>query len=181
MSNLGETLEQRGWLQGAFISNAESKKILESAVLIDIDESSLEDDEWFFIVVSQSCNIANNTVATLQLAIGRALESRNKAKEYNKHPREIHSLFTKVEHDGSIEEINFSVNILEKAFIPKKLLLDVNFLDDIKFNRKELNSFVEWLGSHYTKPALPTTFNNLVNTSNKKKEEIKRKSYKPIS
>lgn len=183
--SISTTLEKRGWLQGALINKEQSLTLLAKSTLIDVILQDLEDKDFDLIVVTQSCNIASDKVTTIQLAIAYHLESRDKQREYNKAPRELDTYyFETIEIKGEATSIERSVRIkiLEKVFLPKLELLSVSRKQDVLFAEKEKRSFVDWLGAHYTKPALPTQFNDMIaaqkNKTNGSKKNARKKEKK---
>ncbi|MCU8069890.1 hypothetical protein [Shewanella sp. SM32] len=168
--SIGKQLEARGWLQGSIIDKEHCRTLLEHATLIDVDLDHLLSKDFVLIVATQSCNLANDNVNTAQLIIAYHIDKRDGSKEFNKHPRELDSFYIRFSDKNGEHlhiEQSFRVNILEKVFISKELLLNVSLNDNIVFGEYNKSSFVDWLGAHYTKPALPTKFNELVDASKK--------------
>lgn len=169
---LGKHLEDSGWLQGAIITQSDAKKVIDASNCIDVDLQCIESREFVLIVVTQSCNLVNDCVQTVQLCIGELIESPNKGFEYNKNPRTLDTFFTSLsdnEDPADIARQYIRIDILEKIFAPKDVLASVDFARNIKFSELEKRSFVDWLGAHYTKPALPTDFNNALSSIPSKK------------
>lgn len=182
--SIGKQLESKGWLQGSIISKVSGLPLIYQGILVDIVAEELAEHDFILIVATQSCNIANSAVNTVQLAIGYHVDSREKSREFNKHPREIDTWYNSIRSKGSEEVIvlenSIRINILEKIFIPKALLLEVEHSEDLIFQDYEKSSFVDWLGSHYTKPALPTQFNDLIATVKSKSSKKIRKKEKAL-
>jgi hypothetical protein len=182
--SVGKQLESKGWLQGSIISKLSGLPLIYQGILVDIVAEELAGYNFVLIVATQSCNIANSAVNTVQLAIGYHIDSREKNREFNKHPREIDTWYNTIRSTGSEEVIvlenSIRINILEKIFIPKALLLEVELSEDLIFQDYEKSSFVDWLGSHYTKPALPTQFNDLIATVKSKNNKKVRKKEKAL-
>lgn len=184
MDSIGSAVESKGWLQGCFIPKDKAMRLLQSSTLIDLDLDDLRTKEFDLVVVTQSCNLANNSVNTVQLAVAYHIEERERNKEYNKHPRELDTFYTLIsgdDVDSETTQINIRICILEKIFAHKSLLLETTFSDDILFADQELRSFVEWLGCHYTKPALPTQFNSMIDAEKRKNSKKSRKKEKKLS
>ncbi|MDN4502930.1 hypothetical protein QX776_11005 [Alteromonadaceae bacterium BrNp21-10] len=175
--NCSKLIEQGGWLQGKVISGKYCEELLKLAIKIDVDLETLKPREYVLIVATQSCNLANSAVNSAQLCIGRKIGNTNPAFEYNKHPRILDSYYVEVTETETLQQ-SMRINILEKVFVQKELLLSFRFNDDILFGTQELKSFVDWLGCHYTKPALPTSFNALLDSG---KQKRKRKLEKNLS
>ncbi|EKZ9012018.1 hypothetical protein CGJ07_23490 [Vibrio parahaemolyticus] len=190
--SVGKQLEDRGWLQGSIIEKVHSLPLIFAGTCIDVDPNELAALDFVLIIATQSCNIANANVNTVQLAVAYHIDSRDRNKEFNKHPRELDtryiSLVESQDGDGdgdgnnsvALLEHSVRINILEKIFIPKEMLLDIPRNEDLTFQEYDKSSFVDWLGSHYTKPALPTQFNDMIATVRKKKSKPSRKKEKAL-
>jgi hypothetical protein len=182
--SVGKQLETQGWLQGALIDRAQALPLIFQGVCIDIEPDQLAALDFMLVVATQSCNIANAGVNTIQLAVAYHIESRDRNKEFNKHPRELDTYYSVLEEGDNEEaqafERSIRINIQEKIFIPKELLLDVQLDENIIFSDYELSSFVDWLGAHYTKPALPTQFNDMIAAVRSKKSKPVRKKEKAL-
>ena len=192
-TSFAEKREQRGWLQGAIIEKNEATSLLKThrCNLIDVNAEALNSEEFILLVASQSCDIANNAVNTVQLQVAREIENRNPSYTYNAHPRLLDTFITEIvktketsndAHDAI--ERSFRVNILEKIFVPKEILYEIAFNANVKWGIQEERSFKYWLGEHYNRPAFPTDFNNLLkNTKNveKKLDKIAKSSHEDLS
>ncbi|AYC06560.1 hypothetical protein ACSVJV_001987 [Vibrio cholerae] len=167
--NFGSTLEAKGWLQGCIIPKEQAVVLLghEKTTCIDVNKAELVDDHFVLVVASQSCDIARDEVPSVQLLIARIIEVRDPHKSYNAHPRILDTHVTQVRDDG-LQELSLRVSILEKVFTPKENLIDIDYLDGISWGVQEERSYRNWLGEHYDRPALPTSFNNLLKRSEKK-------------
>jgi len=173
----GQKLERAGWLQGKLISKANGMNILaEGAQFVDFELDSILDKDVVFIVASQSCNIANYSVNTIQLSVGYYVEKSNAMRLHGRNPRLLDTELLRVVDDG-IENLIININIQEFIFVQKSKLLEVEFEDDLNFNLQNLNSYINWLSAHYNRPALPSRFNDLL----KKKEKVQRKKAKILS
>ncbi|WP_419582595.1 hypothetical protein [Thiolapillus sp.] len=124
------------------------------------------------LVASQSCDIANNNVDTdpyIELSVARKIEESKGHLTYNKNPRILHTYVTCRTSDGDV----FSEEILElKAFerivIQKEVLAELQPDPDRVLEDRQLKSYVAWLAARYSRPALPTTFNNLIRDADPK-------------
>jgi hypothetical protein len=167
--NFGSDLEAKGWLQGCIIEKQQALILLEmkDTICIDIDKVKLAEEDFVLLVASQSCDIARNEVPSVQLLIARIVESRDPQKSYNSHPRLLDTYVTKVNSEA-VCEISFRISVLEKVFTPKLNLLEISYLDSVTWGVQEERSYRNWLGEHYDRPALPTSFNDLLKRSEKK-------------
>tara|TARA_Y100000780_G_C13688973_1_gene418747 strand:+ start:1677 stop:2522 length:846 start_codon:yes stop_codon:yes gene_type:complete len=178
---IGRLLEESGWLQGAIIGPEYIERILSASTCIDVDAQAIERRDVVLVVATQSCNLVNEAVNTTQLCIAELIDAPNQNFEYNKHPRKLDTFFSKGSNEsppGDIDKQYIRIDILEKVFVSKDVLVDIDFERNIQFSELEKKSFVDWLGSHYTKSALPTDFNNILASSSQRK---RRKVEKGLS
>ncbi|HHX8327198.1 TPA: hypothetical protein ACVOYW_000916 [Vibrio alginolyticus] len=175
--NFGSTLETKGWLQGCIIPKEQAVVLLghENTTCIDVNKAGLVDDNFVLVVASQSCDIARDEVPSVQLLVARVIEVRDPQKSYNAHPRILDTLVTQVREDG-LQELSLRVSILEKVFTPKENLIDIDYLDGISWGIQEERSYRNWLGEHYDRPALPTSFNDLLKRSESKLKKAAKQS-----
>ncbi|WBA14804.1 hypothetical protein [Salinivibrio proteolyticus] len=173
----GSTLEARGWLQGCLIPKESAIDLLEqeATCCIDIDQPALADDDFVLVVASQSCDIARNDVPSVQMLVARVIEARDPQKSYNAHPRVLDTYVTQVREDG-LNELSLRISILEKVFVRKEHLVSIDCLDGIKWGIQEERSYRNWLGEHYDRPALPTSFNDLLKSSDRKLKKAAKQS-----
>lgn len=175
--NFGSTLETKGWLQGCIIPKEQAVVLLghENTTCIDVNKAGLVDDNFVLVVASQSCDIARDEVPSVQLIVARVIEVRDPQKSYNAHPRILDTHVTQVREDG-LQELSLRVSILEKVFTPKENLIDIDYLDGISWGIQEERSYRNWLGEHYDRPALPTSFNDLLKRSESKLKKAAKQS-----
>lgn len=175
--NLGGTLEAKGWLQGCIIPKDQAVALLEhgNTTCIDINKTLLLDDEFVLVVASQSCDIARDEVPSVQLLVGRVIETMDPQKSYNAHPRLLDIYVTQVRGE-ELQELSIRVSILEKVFTPKENLVGIDYLDGVTWGVQEERSYRNWLGEHYDRPALPTSFNDLLKRSESKLKKTAKQS-----
>lgn len=179
--SVGKVLEERGWLQCTVIDKGCGLPLLYNGTLIDVDADSVAQYDFVLVVATQSCNIANKDVNTVQLNIGYHIDNKDKSREFNKHPRELDTSYYSLKTDEGAIEQNIRININEKVFIPKELLLEIEVAGDLFIQDYEKSSYVDWLGAHYTKPALPTHFNDQIAAVKRKNSKKFRKKEKSLS
>lgn len=165
---LGKTLEHAGWRQGSVIGENHLRALLNSIGRNDIDDNVLA------IVASQSCDIANNNLDLdpyVEISIGRPIEKENPEYTYNKNPRKLHlSLSQRTERITVVSYQSVELKAYEKVKIPKNILCEYVPEKDQILENETLKSYVSWLSARYSRPALPTEFNDRV-----KKADPKRK------
>lgn len=185
MSNIGTAVENAGWLQGSIIDKCHADLIFAHAICIDLEPGSLTEEEYVFIVATQSCNLANNNaVNTVQLCIARKISEVKKDFAFNKHPRFLDIEYNELVGDVQSADVKtqpIRVNILEKVFVPKRILIDIEEFLGTPFFDTQLKIFVDWLGAHYTKPALPTSFNNQLKNLSKGQQRKHREKEKKLN
>lgn len=176
----GKLLEDRGWLQCALIDKDQALPLLSKGILIDLSAETTAQSDFVLILATQSCNLAHSDVNTVQLGMGYHIGEKDKARQNNKHPRELDTFYLLKKEEGPVEQ-NIRININEKIFIPKDLLLNVNLREEMYIPDYEKKSYVNWLGSHFTKPALPTHFNDLIAAEKRKGGKKARKKEKALA
>jgi len=175
--NFGSTLEDKGWLQGRIIPKEQAFALLQmqSTICIDINDASLVNDNFFLVVASHSCDIARNEVLSVQLLVARVIEDRDPQKTYNAHPRILDTFVTQ-SLENQTQELSLRISVLEKVFTSKKNLVDIDYLDTISWGVQEERSYRNWLGEHYDRPTLPTSFNDLLTCSSSKLKKAAKQS-----
>lgn len=163
---IGSQLEEAGWRQGSVVSASDVQHLI--GIIGEIPYT----EELVLLVASQSCDIANNNVDTdpyIELSVARKIEVHKGHFTHNKNPRILHTHVTCRTSDGDV----FSEEILElKAFerivIQKEVLAELQPDPDRVLEDRQLRSYVAWLAARYSRPALPTTFNNLIRDADPK-------------
>jgi len=82
---IGDELEKAGWRQGAIVKQTDNKKLFESI-------GRAFEDELILIIASQSCDIANNNIASdpyMEISIARGIEKLDGSLTHNKNPRTL--------------------------------------------------------------------------------------------
>lgn len=170
---IGNDLEQQGWRQGSLIQDIDA---LELSAILGIQF----DDSCFFIIASQSCDIANNQIEAdpfIELSLARGISKQNGNLTHNKNPRLLHTNVLHRSADIDIaQELHIELKAFEKFQLPKEALLGRNPDPECFFSDDLLRSYVEWLSARYSRPALPTAFNDRIrNADNKNKLRDKAK------
>jgi len=172
---LGDDLENAGWRQGSII------RLGDVSALLDKDP----DENLYLIVGSQSCDIANNNLASdphLEVSIARSIPTLNGNYTFNKNPRIHHTtLLSEGPIPASITKLYVEINAYEKVFIDKQKFSNLEPDKKISLTVNELHHYVQWLGARYTRPALPTEFNNRLIASSEDNKKIAKKVAKELS
>lgn len=156
---IGEILENSGWRQGSIVNKVDAD------TLMSFIGGNLPCD-GYLIVASQSCDIANNNIEidpNVELMIGRPISKKDGNLTFNKNPRQLHTELKKFTGDtGLFSYIHIEIRIAERIQIPKNYLSKFLPDDSIQIEADQLESCVNWLSARYSRPALPTTFNNRI-------------------
>ena len=159
---IGDVLEKAGWRQGAIVKPADNAGILKSI-------SHKYDDELILIIASQSCDIANNDIESdpyIEVSIARCVNKLNGNLTNNKNPRTLHAHLQVCTEDAAIVRKQLiEIKAFEKLCVPKEYFGNLapdesTLLDDI-----DLGGYVAWLAARYSRPALPTEFNDRISVS----------------
>lgn len=173
---IGDALERTGWRQGSVLADTDTPLILSH-----LSESYSNTASLVFIVASQSCDIANNNIQAdpfIELSIGRIIPKQEGNNTYNKNPRLLHTSLNV--HDDEPGDSQFRLLFLElKAYEKVQILKDT--FKDLKPDRQRkmtpasLDSYILWLSSRYSRPALPTEFNDRI-VSADPKDKLRKKA-----
>lgn len=163
MDSIGTHLEKAGWRQGSIVKHENIQRLLNIACMPH--EAGL-----MLVVASQSCDIANNNLESepcIELSIARKIHSPKGELTHNKNPRTLHTHLTSLQ-DSVISEDHIELRAFEKYPVPKESFLEISPDSDKVFEDKQLKSYVGWLSARYSRPALPTAFNNRVSKADPK-------------
>lgn len=155
-------LEDQGWRQGSFIKPETILKLID-----DIESVFTISANDLLVVASQSCDVASSQEEYIELSIVRLLPAGKFSKQYshNRHPRVLH---IEANSNNSDEKAILELKAHEKIQIKKQLLEEFKPDTLINFTEENLNQYVDWLAGRYKRPALPTKFDQLIATSDKK-------------
>lgn len=178
MEDYGKRLERAGWLQGNVVSSRYIRYIFDSAnSVIGIDFADYSDTSKIaFIVASQSCDIANRHHPYVELSFALEIDKLNSAYMHNNHPRRLHLRTYEAGGDG-INTRAFETNIHQKIFISKNFLLEVDYDNSVLLDDQTTRDYKYWLAAQYSRPALPTSFNDRLRAAdpkNKLKKNAKK-------
>lgn len=165
----GSLLEESGWRQGLFVRPKDIPGLFEGT-------SFLYERDMHLVVASQSCDIANNNTESdpmLELSLCKeiCIEQLDGNLTHNKNPRKLHSVVLKRasdEEDTIAEKRGIEFRAYEKIQLPKEKFLQLQPCNDYKFEELYLKSYIAWLSARYSRPALPTKFNNLLRDADPK-------------
>lgn len=160
-------LESLGWLQGCFLKPETTLSVFSQIECV----FTLQGNEYL-IVASQSCDLATNQEQIIELSIAHPLSHGKfqKAYSHNRHPRILHSKASTANDDMAID---LCLLAHEKISIDKALLIEQKPDNSIVFSQQSHREYVDWLAARYKRPALPTTFDRLIQQADKKSKRKK--------
>lgn len=171
---IGNQLEESGWKQGSVLRENDISCIVD-AKNIPCDNNSI------FLVASQSCDIANNNAELepyIEVSLARPIDRTNGNYAHNKNPRILHTQLMYRTNDSSVfSDIYIELKAFEKFLIKKEVFKNLKPDLDRILSDRQLKSYVAWLAARYSRPALPTEFNNRIDTSidsKKLKDKVKK-------
>ena len=130
------------------------------------------EEDIVLLVASQSCDIANNNVASdpyIELSSAKIIPKINGNLAHNKNPRTLHTALTCRTNDEEIFSEEFiKLKAFEKILLPKEILAGRLPSTDKLLEDKQLKSYVAWLAARYSRPALPTAFNDQLKAADPK-------------
>ncbi len=173
---IGTILESSGWRQGSIVKSQDISSLYQG-----------DDSDVVLIVASQSCDIAQNNLKLepfVEMSVGRVIPAINGSFSYGKNPRILHLELTERTSDVSITN-NKVIKIIafEKFCILKEKICDLAPSDNQFIIGDQLRTYVYWLASRYSRPALPTRFNTLISEADKrdKSRQIAKKISRYLS
>lgn len=164
---LGSVLEDSGWRQGSILSDDDFNQLF----------PQFQNSGRIAIVCSQSCDIANNNMSydpRVEFAIANVISKVDGNLTHGKNPRRLHT--TIQELAGGIDlarEVHVDIIACERALIGKDDLQGMTPCQRRRLGLSELKSFVWWLAARYSRPALPTVFNDLIRDADPKGSKMK--------
>jgi len=179
-SGLGCQLEEQGWRQGHLISFEKSKEILKNqseivGVEVCIDLLGSQQDPFYLVVVSQSCDIARNQLINVELAVCKPIPELGDLMRHARNPRTLHLTANFNPSEGDIYAQNLEIEIHKKLFISKACLANANVEWLGSIQHQDAQTFTRWLTGQYQRSAFPTAFNNRIHKARKKREKKAKK------
>ena len=167
VQSIGGQLEEIGWRQGSILKNGDINQFIEV-----VNENPI------LIIASQSCDIANSNDPYIEISVGITIETQNGNNTFNKNARTLHTEVLCRTNNTEIYERRFlELQAFEKIQVPKEQFLELSPDNEMLLSGKYLDSYACWLAARYSRPALPTTFNNLIDSvdpKNKRKKKAKQ-------
>lgn len=169
---IGDELEKAGWRQGEIIKSTDTTKIQ------DLIGHTI-DDSLILIVASQSCDITCKELAIdpyIELSVAKRIEKLDGNLTHNKNPRLLHAtLQIRTNNVDIYQEQHVELKAYEKLTAPKNCLLKLTPDGGSLLKATHLESYVSWLAARYSRPALPTEFNNRISAVDPK-DKLRKKA-----
>ncbi len=176
----GTKLEKAGWRQGSIIKPEDIANILPRA---NTTHDKIEyNNNLILVVASQSCDIASDSTdlePIIELSVARQISEQNGNYVHNHSPRLLHTsiLIRSDDINTSSYTQYIECRAFEKLFVPKECFDGMQPDASRILQEKFLESYVAWLAARYSRPALPTEFNNrisIVDPKDQRKKKVKK-------
>ena len=168
---IGDQLVESGWKQGSIVKSEDLASLLKFSPFEPGENPVL-------MIASQDCDISHNNVALdpyIEISLARVIKAKTGNYTNNKNPRILH---TSIKNFSAEKDIFFDENIefnaFEKFSVPKEELAEKQPDNNKNLEDRELESYVAWLAARYSRPALPTKFNDLIAESDPRGKLRKR-------
>lgn len=156
---IGNQLEEAGWRQGSIVNAIDLSTVLN-------DANYAIEEGMVLLVASQSCDIANNNLDSdpfIEVSVARSIDTLSGHLTHNKNPRTLHlNIIRKTGDENVFTEDNLEIRAYEKINIRKNVFASLSPDKNRSLEDRQLKSYVAWLAARYSRPALPTTFNDRV-------------------
>jgi hypothetical protein len=171
---IGTQLEKAGWRQGTIVRASDNENIFK---LLGLDN----DPGAILLIASQSCDIANNNIDLdpyIEIFHGTSVDTLDGNSTHSKNPRILHTQVLCRTSDESVSSnLNVELKASNKRFVAKEDLVQLTPDPDRVMESKNFRSFVAWLAARYSRPALPTAFNDRIRNAdprNKLRDKVKK-------
>ena len=162
---IGTQLEEAGWRQGSVVKPSDLHCLLD--MIGRPYEAGL-----VLLVATQSCDIANNNIESdpyIEFSVARNIESPKGHFTHNKNPRTLHTHVTcRTGDDEVFKEDSLELRAFDKVSVPKEKLAGLQPDLNRVLEQRQLASYVAWLAARYSRPALPSAFNDRISAADPK-------------
>ncbi|MGH8161339.1 MAG: hypothetical protein ACRESR_04190 [Gammaproteobacteria bacterium] len=162
----GDQLKQAGWRQGSIVKEEDVPTLVPEAGLSD-------ESEIVLIAASHSCDIAHYDLDSepyFEFSIAKVIDEEDGNLTHNKNPRKLHTRISCLSANGELSDVNLELNAFEKTCIRKDCLDDIKPDPNRNLDDEHLPSYVEWLAARYSRPALPSAFNERLNRADPRRK-----------
>jgi hypothetical protein len=158
-------LKSNGWKMGACFTRSSCPELVES-----MNEDHSQDESFVYIAITHDCAVINESLIAepfLEYILARQIDKLNGNFTHTKNPRKLH-----IELDVKNLPIPFELNIIDRAFLDRGLLLQNKPGQDICLKDSQKAILVRWLANRYMGQALPDQFENRIDPVRKKLEKL---------
>ncbi len=162
-------LESKGWRQGSVVRPDDVPTILH--------DSHGFSEEAIVVVVSQSCDIARsvNTEPDIEVIVAEWIDSPNGNYAFAKNARVLDVTAKEATGElGTLRDKHIRLGATGKISISKTRFFDLQPDHRTVLPRADVDVLAIWLASRYSRPALPTAFNNALITADPKGKKLKK-------
>jgi hypothetical protein len=169
---IGDELSKAGWRQGSIVRQSDNANIFAVMGCNEADNSVL------LIVTSQSCDIAHNKTEDdpfIELLIASCIDASHVKYEDNSNPRILHTkIQLHTENNDIVKSQWLELKTFNRLQVQKNFFLNLTPNPNGQFASDALRAFIYWLAARYSRPALPTAFNErLRNARDKLRKKAK--------
>lgn len=166
MPEIGDCLEESGWKQGSVVKSTDLASLLKFS-------NFPHKEDLVLLVASQSCDISHGNIALdpyVEMSLARTISAKTGNYTNNKNPRILHTFITSFSEEKNKIYVNKDIELIaHKRFsVPKEELVKYKPDSNQDLEDSELEGYVAWLAARYSRPALPTKFNDLISESDPK-------------
>lgn len=168
---LASDLEANGWKQGALVRREDIDVMLDGILEPVACEQEL-------IVISQSCDLvqSNDQEPVVEAILAERISALDGNYTFNKNPRTLHlPMRQSAGADQIVENVPLRIAAKDKLGIPKSRFYGKQPDREKAIQSESLRGLVSWLAARYSRPALPTSFNDALDRSDAGRK--KRKKY----
>ena len=146
-----DILKSKGWKMGACFTRSSCPKLVES-----MKEVHSQDELLVYIAITHDCAIINPSLDAepfLEYIVARPIGKLDGNFTHTKNPRKLH-----IELDIESSPTPFELNIIDRAFLDRELLLQNKPAQDVCLKDSQKATLVRWLANRYMGQALPDQF-----------------------
>ena len=173
MVDIGRQIEDLNWQQGSILKEADAAALRNQLRAKWTDNSVV-------IVVSQSCDLVHHDLEAepfAEIIVGQSVAGVNGNLTDGKNPRRLH---LRIESLGSADLV---VEIVpsERYYIGRQQFVKIKPDEQRFLIERERRTLASWLAGRYKREALPTTFNQRIVKTQKKRDKIHRRLSERVS
>jgi len=146
-----DILKGNGWKMGACFTRSSCPDLVSS-----MDANHAQNGDFVYIAITHDCAIINPSLEAepfLEYIVAHPITKLDGNCTHTKNPRKLH-----IELDFQGLSSPFELNIINRAFLNRNLLLENKPAQDVCLNGLQKASLVRWLANRYMGQALPDQF-----------------------